>query len=106
MRYQGQIIAMALLATAATLAHASEAAKKDPVTGKNCVIFMSSEGTNTGMVRMNYRNTCGSPFQIRVQSRERTREGAIEAGSPDKPSRAQITCKSDEGCEVAKWRYE
>jgi hypothetical protein len=101
-----QILAIALLAATAVLAHAGEAAKKDPKTGKSCVTFMSSEGTNTGMVRLNYRNICPSAFQISIQSSEARREGAIEAGSPEKPSKTYITCKSDERCEVAKWGYQ
>jgi hypothetical protein len=86
-------------------AHAGEAAK-EPKTGKSCVSFISSELTNVGKVKMNYRNICANPFQIRISSGENTREGTIEAGSPDKPSRAFITCNSDERCEVAKWKYE
>jgi hypothetical protein len=105
MRFQRQIFATAL-AAAAALAHAQEAAKKEPTSGKDCVTFMSSELTNTGLTRLNYRNICTSPFQIRIQAGENLREKAIEPGSPEKPAKAFVTCKPDERCEVAKWRYE
>jgi hypothetical protein len=104
------ISAMGLLAMAAILgnapSHAEEAAKTEPKTGKNCVTFISSEWTNTGMLRMNFRNICASPFQIRIPVGESTREKAIEPGSPEKPSKAYINCKSDDRCEVAKWGYQ
>jgi hypothetical protein len=101
-----QTLAIGLIATAATLAHAGEAAKTEPKTGKHCVIFMSSELTNTGLTRMNYRNICASPFQIRILAGENMRKKGIEPGSPEKPSRAYVTCKPDDRCEMAKWEYE
>jgi hypothetical protein len=101
--------ATGLLATAAVLAvttaYAQEGAK-DPKTGKGCVTFMSSEMTPQGQVRMNYRNTCANAFQIQVQAGENIRNKSIEAGSPEKPSKAYVTCKSDDRCEVAKWKFE
>lgn len=104
------ISAIGLLAMAAILAHtptrADEAARKEPSSGKNCVSFVSSEFTNTGLLRMNYRNICDGAFQIRLQVGEKIREKSIEAGSPAKPSRAYITCKAEDRCEVAKWSYE
>jgi hypothetical protein len=106
MRFYRQIFATAMLGAAAVLTHAEEAAKKEPKSGKDCVTFMSSELTNTGQTRMNYRNICTSPFQIRIQTAENLREKAIEPGSPEKPAKAFVTCKADDRCEVAKWRYE
>ncbi len=102
-------LAMGLLATAAILAqspaHAADDAKKDPKTGKSCVAFMSYETTSVGQVRMNFRNICASPFQIRVEATGRVREKGIEPGSPEKPSKAFVTCKSDDRCEAAKWQF-
>lgn len=101
--------AIVLLATAAgvasTSAYSQEGAK-DPKSGKSCVTFMSSEMTPQGQVRMNYRNTCANAFQIQVQAGENIRKKSIEAGSPEKPSKAYVTCKSDDRCEVAKWKFE
>lgn len=105
MSFQTRIFAIAVLAATSVLAHAEEAAK-EPKSGKNCVTFMSSEPTNTGQTRMNYRNICASSFQIRVQAGDNLREKSIEPGSPEKPSKAYVTCKADDRCEVAKWRYE
>jgi hypothetical protein len=106
MRFQRQIFATVALAAAAALAHAEEAAKKEPKSGKDCVTFMSSELTSTGKTRMNYRNICTSPFQIRLQTGDILREKAIEPGSPEKPAKAFVTCMPDDRCEIAKWRYE
>jgi hypothetical protein len=106
MRNPIQTLAIGLLAAAASLAHAGEAAKTEPKTGKNCVTFMSTELTATGLVRMNYRNICASPFEIQIQAGENVRKKGIEAGSPEKPTRGYVTCKSDDRCEVAKWDYE
>jgi hypothetical protein len=105
MRFQRQVLAITVLTTVAILGKAEEAAK-DPKSGKSCVTFMSSEVTISGQTRMNYRNTCASPFQIRIQAAGNTREKGIEPGSPEKPSKAYVTCKADDRCEVAKWRYE
>lgn len=101
-----QTLAIALLAATASIAHAGEATKTEPKTGKNCVTFMSSELTQTGLVRMNYRNICASPFQIRIQAGDAIRKKSIEPGSPEKPTRGYVTCRSDDRCEVAKWEYE
>lgn len=101
--------AVGMLATAAVLAVTTAYAQdgaKDPKSGKSCVTFMSSEMTPQGQVRMNYRNTCANAFQIQVQAGENIRKKSIEAGSPEKPSKAFVTCKSDDRCEVAKWKYE
>ena len=105
MRFQKQVLVMAVLATFAALGYAGEAAK-EPKSGKKCVTFMSSEVTNTGQTRMNYRNVCANSFQIRVQVGDNMREKGIEPGSPEKPSKAYITCKPEDRCEGAKWRYE
>jgi hypothetical protein len=101
--------AIGLLTTAAVLAVTSAYAQegtKDPKSGKSCVTFMSSELTPQGQVRMNYRNTCANAFQIQVHAGENIRKKSIEAGSPEKPSKAYVTCKSDDRCEVAKWKFE
>lgn len=100
-----QILAIGLLAAVAATAHTQEA-KKDPKTGKSCVIFVSSEVTNAGRQLMHFRNVCTSPFQIRIQLDGKVREKAIEPGSPEKPSRATVTCTVDDGCSTARWRYE
>ncbi len=100
-----QALATILLATAAVLAHAQEDAKKEPKTGTNYVPFLSSAMPARGQVRMIFRNICASAFQIRVEARGNIRESGIEAGSPEKPSRAFVLCKTDERCEVAKWQY-
>jgi hypothetical protein len=105
MRNHGRIFVIAALAVTAVAAQAQEAAK-EPKSGKNCVTFMSSELTSTGQTRMNYRNICGNPFQIRVELRDNVREKGIEPGSPEKPSKAFVTCKPEDRCEVAKWKYE
>jgi hypothetical protein len=101
--------AIGLLGTAAVFAtppvQAQEGAK-DATSGKKCVIFMSSEMTPQGQMRMNYRNICPNTFQIQVEAGETIRKKSIEAGSPEKPSRAYVTCKPDDRCEVAKWKYE
>jgi hypothetical protein len=101
--------AIGMLATSAVFAlspaHAQEGAK-DPKSGKSCVTYMSSELTAQGQVRMNYRNTCANAFQIQIQAGDNIRKKSIEAGSPEKPSRAYVTCKSDDRCEVAKWKFE
>jgi hypothetical protein len=94
-----------LLAAVTVVAHAEDAPKTEPKTGKNCVTFMSFETTDIGQVRMNFRNICSSPFQIRIEAAARIREKGIEPGSPEKPSRAYVTCKADDRCEVAKWQY-
>ncbi len=98
-------IAMVLLTTTATLAHAEDSAK-DPKTGKNCVSYFSSEMTSTGQVQMNFRNICASAFQIHVLASGRTRDKDIEAGSPETPARVSLICKPEERCEAAKWQYE
>jgi hypothetical protein len=106
MRFQSQIFATAVLAATVVLAHAGEAEKKEPKSGKDCVSFVSAQLTDTGKTRMNYRNICSSPFQIRIQAGETLREKSIEPGSPEKPSKASVTCMPDDRCEAAKWRYE
>jgi hypothetical protein len=104
--FRKQIIATALLGTIAAFAHGSEAPKKDPKTGKNCVTFMSSEAVDNALVRMNFRNTCDSPFEIRIPVGQNTRKKSIEAGSSEKPTKAFVTCRSSDACETAKWLYE
>ena len=102
-------LVIGMLATAAVFAAAPAQAQegaKDAKSGKNCVIFMSSELTPQGQVRMNYRNICPNAFQIQIDAGENIRKKSIEAGSPEKPSKGYVTCKSDDRCEVAKWKYE
>ncbi|MEJ0100498.1 MAG: hypothetical protein WDO12_12505 [Pseudomonadota bacterium] len=101
------LVTFALLATTAiaSLAHADDATR-DPGTGKKCVTYLSSETTAGGQTQMNFRNTCGSPFQIRVEGIGRTREKGIEAGTPQTPARVSLICTPEERCEVAKWVYE
>jgi hypothetical protein len=105
MRHQRRTLAIVLLAATAAIAQAQEAAKTEPKTGKSCVAFMSYETTAIGQVRMNFRNICATPFQIRVEATGKTREKGIEPGSPDKPSKAFVTCKQDDRCEAAKWQF-
>lgn len=100
------IVAIAMLGSIATLAHGAEAAKKDPKTGKNCVTLLSSESTIPGLLRVNFRNTCDSPFQVQILASTRTRETSISAGTPESPSKAYVTCKLEDSCESAKWQYE
>ena len=88
-----------------TLSHAQDAAKTNPETGKNCVTLLSSEITAAGLVRVYFRNTCGSPFQIQIEANQRTREAAITAGTTKAPSKAYVTCRAQDGCEGAKWKY-
>lgn len=99
------LLAIALLGATANLVHAQDAVRKDPKTGKSCVTLLSSELTNTGLMRLNFRNTCDSPFRVEVNTVERTRAGTIEAGTPEKPAKASVTCKTDERCEGAKWTF-
>lgn len=102
-----QVLAIVLLAASTTVTHAADdAAKKDPKTGKSCVSFFSSEPGDNGLLRMHFRNTCSTPFQIRIPVGENTRKKAIEAGSPETPAKAFVTCKSEDRCETAKWLYE
>lgn len=99
-------LAISLLAATATLAHAEDTGKKDPKTGKACVSFVSSELSDQGLVRMNFRNTCDSPFRIQIQATAANRQKSIEAGTPEKPAKAYVSCKPDDRCETAKWQYE
>jgi hypothetical protein len=99
----GLVIAAAVLVQAP--AYSADAAK-DPKSGKACVTFISSEYTPAGRVQMNYRNTCPTAFQIKIQAGENVRKKGIEAGSAEKPSKAGVLCTSEDRCEVAKWVYE
>jgi hypothetical protein len=105
MMFKKSLIAIAVLGAATTVVHAGDAARKDPKTGKNCVTMFSSEPTSTGLTRINFRNTCDSPFRVEIDAVARTRSGSIEAGTPEKPSKASVTCKADERCEAAKWTF-
>ncbi|HEX2616169.1 MAG TPA: hypothetical protein VHL57_01440 [Flavobacteriales bacterium] len=100
------ILAFALLATTTTLVHAEDTGRKDPKTGKACVAFISSELSDQGLVRMNFRNTCDSPFRIQIQATGVTRQKSIDAGTPDKPAKTYVSCKPGDQCESAKWLYE
>jgi hypothetical protein len=55
---------------------------------------------------MNYRNTCASAFEIRIQAAGNTRRKTIEPASPEKASTAYIICTPDDRCESVKWDYE
>ena len=101
-----QLIAIGLLVAATTLAHAEEAGKTDPESGKNCVSYFSAEPVDPGLVRMHFRNICDTPFQIAITAGEKTRKGSIKAGAPKKPAKAYVTCRSDDKCETAEWKYE
>jgi hypothetical protein len=101
-----QLVCIALLAAAAGLAWGEEAAKTDPESGKSCVSFLAAERTQTGLVLMHYRNICGSPFQIQIKTEKVTRKGTIKAGTPKKPSKTAITCKSADECDRSEWTYE
>jgi len=98
-------LAIALLATT-SLVRAEDTGKKDPQTGKDCVTYFSSEAGTAGVVHMNFRNICGSPFQIRVMGSEHTREGTIGPGSPASPSRGYVACSPEDRCEASKWQYQ
>jgi hypothetical protein len=104
--FKRQFVAIALLGAVATFAHGSDAAKTDPKTGKSCVTFMSAEPVDNALLRMHFRNTCDSPFEIRIPAGQNTRKKSIEAGSSEKPTKAFVTCRSSDGCETAKWIYE
>jgi hypothetical protein len=102
------LIAIAMLGAAAAV-HAADnvqdTARKDPKTGKNCVTLLSSESTPTGRTLVNFRNTCDSPFRVEIDVPERTRTGTIEAGTPEKPAKASVSCRADDRCEAAKWSF-
>ncbi len=101
------IIAIALLGAAATVTHAAaDTAQKDPKTGKNCVTFFSSEPGDSGLIKLNFRNTCATAFEIRIPAGSNIRKKSIDAGTPENPSKAFVTCKSSDGCETAKWLFE
>ncbi len=99
------LIAIALLGAAATVVHAGDANRKDPKTGKDCVTQLSSEATGTGRTLVNFRNTCASPFRVEIDVPERTRAGNIEAGTPEKPAKAPVSCRAEDRCEAAKWTF-
>jgi hypothetical protein len=99
--------ALAVVAATGDPAQAEEAAgATDPESGKSCVAWFSSEHTDTGLVRMHFRNICSQPFEIRIPVGEKTRKGRIEAGTPEKPAKAHVICRSDDGCETADWKFE
>jgi hypothetical protein len=102
---KGQLIAIGLLAASATLATAEESSKTDPGSGKSCVEYIAAESTNVGLVRMHYRNICATPFDIRIMA-EKPRKASIKAGTPEKPAKAYVTCRSDDHCETAEWKIE
>ena len=101
-----QIAILAALALTAGLVHAEDTAKTDPKTGKACVTYMSSESTQAGLVQVNFRNTCDSPFRIQIMGAQRTRAGSIESGTPGSPAKGQVICRPDDRCETAKWQYQ
>ncbi len=105
--FKRKIIAIGLLGALTALAHGQDAAKKDPKTGKNCVSYVSSELSENGVrLRLNFRNTCATAFEIRIPVGAKTRKKTIEAAEVDKPTKAYVTCLPNEGCESAKWVYE
>jgi hypothetical protein len=100
------IVAIVLFVAAASV-QAQDNQQKEPTTGKNCVNFMSSEYTASGMMQLNYSNICDKKFQITVQgTQDITKTKAIEAGTVKKPAKAAITCKPEYRCEGGKWQYE
>lgn len=100
------VITIALLAAAATV-QAQDAQQKEPTTGKNCVSFMSSEYTPSGMMQLNFTNICDQRFRVTVQAtQDRTRTRTIEAGTVKKPAKLALTCKPEDRCEGGKWQYE
>jgi hypothetical protein len=100
-----KIAAITLLGVATGLAQAQDAPMTDPASGKSCVSFFSSEQADLGLVVMHYRNICNSSFEIRI-SGAKTRRGTIKAGAPDKPSKGTVTCRADDKCETADWKFE
>ena len=100
------ITAAMLLAATTAVAHAVEAPMTDPASGKACVSYFSSEPPTAGLVVMNYRNICSSPFEIRITTGEKVRRGNIKAGTPDKPAKGTVTCRSDDRCETADWEFD
>jgi hypothetical protein len=103
--FKRSLITIALLGAATSFVHAEDATQKDPKTGKSCVTMFSSEPTSTGLTRINFRNTCGSPFRVEIDALERTRSGSIEAGTPEKPAKAAVTCRAEDRCEASKWKF-
>jgi hypothetical protein len=105
-----QLIAIALLATLGSLALAKEAGKEagktDPESGKSCVTFLAAERTTNGLVKMYYRNICATPFEIQIMTEDATRTGTIKAGTPKKPAKTSIICKSADECDRSDWKYE
>ncbi len=101
-----QLITVALWAVTAGLAQGADTGKTDPESGKRCVSLLSAERVDGGLMRMNYRNICDSPFQIEIMARNVKRTGSIKAGTPKKPSTGYILCKSADECDVASWKYE
>lgn len=100
------IATIALLAGTTGVALSADASKSDPTSGKSCVSLLSYERTTTGLLLMHYRNTCSSPFEIRITTAEKTRRGTIEAGTPDKPAKGTVTCRSSDACESADWEFD
>lgn len=99
------LIAIALLAAASV--QAQDTQQKEPTTGKNCVNFLSSEYTATGMMQLNFSNICEKAFQVTVQATQnRTKTKTIEAGTVKKPAKLAVTCKPEDRCEGGKWQYE
>ena len=101
-----KIAATTLLAVATAVAHAANGPMTDPASGKACVSFFSSQPTTPGLLVMNYRNICASPFEIHIKTGERTRRGTIKAGTPEKPAKGTVTCRADDQCETAEWEFE
>jgi hypothetical protein len=101
-----QMIAVAVLCAATPLAFAASNKEKNLETGKDCVSYFSAQTTRTGLVQMNFRNTCDSPFTIQVHGVEHTRESEIKAGTPEEPAKGQVLCSQDDDCVTAKWDYK
>jgi hypothetical protein len=100
------ILTIAMLAAAVVVAHAEEPAKTDPKTGKKCVALWGMDpADNAGKQRLIFRNICGSPFQVQIMGIGKMREGRVEPGTPEKPSKLSIECKLEERCDTAKWQY-
>lgn len=102
----GQALAAAMLASVAALVCAGEVEVKEPQTGRKCVSLYAFDEMDAGRMRVTFHNICASQFLIRVQALSGVREKAIEPGTPEKPSKTSIICKSGDRCGIGKWQYE
>ena len=104
--HKRMMTAAAVLVAATPLAFAAGNRQKNPETGKDCVSYFSAQTTRTGLVQMNFRNTCDSVFTIEVHGVDRTRESQIKAGTPEDPAKGRVLCRPNDECVAAKWDYK